>query len=163
MIIDITRLKSGIDEEIEINEKLEFTEESLKGTELIELNDVLITGGIIKDSIDDYIINISIDGIMVLPCSLTLKPVSYPFYTEISGNIEDLFKEMDEIDRKIENTIDILPIIWENILMEIPIRVLSDKTDDIKLEGNGWKFVTEEENNECNPELQKLKDLLNEK
>ena len=61
--------------------------------------------------------------------------------------------------KKNQNTIDILPIIWENILMEIPIRVVGDKNQSLQMEGDGWKLITEEEK-KLNPELQKLKDLL---
>ena len=59
-----------------------------------------------------------------------------------------------------ENTIDIFPIIWENILVEIPSRVISGDTENLSLEGNGWKLCTEEQNEQINPELQKLRDLL---
>ena len=61
--------------------------------------------------------------------------------------------------RNFTNTLDIFPIIWENILMEIPIRVVGDKNQNLQMEGDGWKLITEEEK-KLNPELQKLKDLL---
>ena len=50
---------------------------------------------------------------MILPCAITLKPVDYHFSTEITGNIEDLYEEIDKNLKKSENSIDILPIIWE--------------------------------------------------
>ena len=58
-----------------------------------------------------------------------------------------------------KNSLDILPIIWENILMEIPMRVVSEDAEDVALSGDGWKFITGEEKTE-NSELSKLKDLL---
>ena len=69
-------------------------------------------------------------------------------------------ENMEENERNFQNTIDILPIIWENILMEIPMRVVSEeaKNSDISLEGNGWKFVTEEE--EKTSPLSELMDYL---
>ena len=70
-----------------------------------------------------------------------------------------MLKEMDENSKKIINSIDILPIIWENILMEIPSKVTSPDADTAKLSGKGWKVVTDEEKS-VNPELAKLKDLL---
>ena len=56
-------------------------------------------------------------------------------------------ENMEENQRNFQNTIDILPIIWENILMEIPMRVVSEdvKDKDINMSGDGWKFITEEE------------------
>ena len=41
------------------------------------------------------------------------------------------------------------------------MKVVSDEAKDVRLEGNGWKLITEkEEEEEINPELAKLKDLL---
>ena len=103
----------------------------------------------------------SISGIMVLPCSITLKETDYPFESKISDTLVNLFEEIGDFEKKIENTIDILPIIWENILMEIPMKVVSENAKFEKQEGNGWKLITEEEENEViNPEFEKLKDLL---
>ena len=68
-------------------------------------------------------------------------------------------EEIDENHKKIENSIDILPIIWENILMEIPMKVTSPDAYSVKAEGEGWKFVTDEMDTK-NPALEKLKDLL---
>ena len=97
---------------------------------------------------------------MVLPCAITLKPVKYPFNIEISGEIEELMENFEENERNFQNSIDILPIIWENILMEIPMRVVSEDAEDsdILKEGNGWKFVTEEE--EKTSPLSELMDYL---
>ena len=98
---------------------------------------------------------------MILPCSMTLKPVDYEFNIKVEGIMEELFEEIGEIVKNNQNTIDILPIIWENILMEIPMKVVSEEAKDVRMEGNGWKLITEkEEGEEINPELAKLKDLL---
>ena len=74
---------------------------------------------------------------MVLPSSLTLEPTDYKFSIKIEGNIDELLKEINETLKKNQNTIDILPIIWENILMEIPIRVVGDKNQNLQMEGDG--------------------------
>ena len=97
---------------------------------------------------------------MVLACAITLKPVNYPFSIQISGEIEELMENFDEISTNFQHSIDILPIIWENILMEIPMRVVSEeaKNSNISMEGNGWKFVTEEED-KASP-LSELMDYL---
>lgn len=160
MQIDITRLKSGVVKEVEIHETKTFTEEELKGTSMLELNDVNVEGILTKDGIDGYILDCKVTGKMILPCAITLKPVDYPFFVDIQGNIAEMLEELGKIDKKMENTIDIFPIIWENILVEIPSRVISGDTENLSLEGNGWKLCTEEQNEQINPELQKLRDLL---
>lgn len=160
MFIDLTKLKGGLVNQIDINEIYSFSKEELEGTELMSLDDVNINGYITKSSADDYRLFLNIKGTMIIPCSLTLKPVNYPFNIEVSGYLNDILEEIDKNIKKTENTIDILPIIWENILLEIPMKVVSEDLNDLKVEGNGWKLVTEEDVKETNSELEKLKDLL---
>ena len=160
MQYDLIRLNNNIVKSIEVNEEYSFTQDELKGTDLLKLDDVKVEGEIIKNSLGNIELNLGVEGVMVLPCALTLKPVNYPFYIEICGEIEELMENFDEISTNFQNSIDILPIIWENILMEIPMRVVSEeaKNSDIKKEGDGWKFVTEEE--EKQSPLSELLDFL---
>lgn len=158
MIIDITQLKNNGTNKIEINELVKMDETNKAN--LIDLKDTFVKGYIIKDNIDEYILNVIVEGTMILPDSITLEPVEYEFSTEIEGNIDELLQEINLISKKTEFSIDIFPIIWENILMEIPIRVAKDN-GDIKMEGDGWKFIKEgHESVSTNPELEKLKDLF---
>lgn len=162
MEYNLLRLKNNLEHFIPINESYSFSKEELAGTDIISLNDVKVVGEINKDAIDNICLNVEVSGVLVLPCANTLKPVDYPFSIKIEGNIEELVEENEKSVKKDENTLDILPIIWENILIEIPMRVVSEGSEKelSNLEGNGWKVITEEDNNEINPELAKLKDLL---
>ena len=160
MEFDLLRLKNNLNKSILVDTTYSFPKEMLDMTDLIELNNVHIVGDIHKDCLDNIVLNVNVSGTMVLPCAITLKPVDYPFNINIEGNIEELIEEIDENSKKIENTIDILPIIWENILMEIPMRVVSDDADLSNLQGDGWRVITENTKEDGNSELAKLKDLL---
>jgi len=160
MNIDLTRLKNEIEEYIEIDEVITYNEEYAANTDLIDLKNTTVKGTLSKDSIDNINLDVTLEGVMVLPCAITLKPVDYEFKCVISGNIEELYEEIDKNEKKYENSIDILPILWENILMEMPMKVVSNDLSDAKTEGDGWKLITEKENTYINPELAKLKDLL---
>ncbi len=158
MNIDLLRLKNNVDKVIDINEELNFTKEQLENTDLLDIKDVKATGELTKDSMDDINLYLKVSGIMYLPCAITLEKVEHKFSFTIDDKLENVLEEVKN-DKKIENTIDILPIIWENILMEIPMRVVSPNAKPEKLKGDGWQFVTEQKGN-VNPELEKLKDLL---
>ena len=161
MIIDLVKLNSGLVDAVDIDQQYSFNKEDLVNTDLQSLDDIDVKGNITKDILDNYQLNLNVSGVMIIPCALTLKPVTYPFTIEINGCLQELLEEIDKKIKNVENTIDILPIIWENILMEIPMKVVSDDAKDLTLEGDGWKLITEiEESTEINPELQKLKDLL---
>lgn len=144
---------------VKINEECSFSKEELENTGIIKLDNVKVTGDISKNSLDEFIINIIVKGTMVLSCAISLKPVDYDFTSEISENLEEIIKKSPKNLENKQKTIDILPIIWENILMEIPIRVVSDDLTDVKTSGDGWELITEEKEN-VNPNLAKLKDLL---
>lgn len=155
MNVDITRLKSGIDSNVLIDLNYSFTKEQLENTNILELNDVKIKGEI-TNGIEDYHLKLSIEGTMILPCSISLKPTKYPFSIEIDDDLSEFLEKNLENN---QNSIDIFPIIWENILMEIPLKVVNEDLSDVKKEGEGWKFITDKEER-INPELEKLKDLL---
>ncbi len=162
MIIDITKLKSNIVDKIDIDEEVIVDSELLKETDIIELKDTLVKGFITKDDLNSYNLNVIISGTMVLPCSVSLKPTNYEFSCSIDENIEELLEELGKTLKNSENTIDIFPIIWENILMEIPMHIVNEDIHDVKLSGDGWRVITEVEDDSesVNPELQKLKDLF---
>ena len=127
---------------------------------IIDLKDTILKGTIHKNSVDHIIIDFELEGCMVLPCSITLKPVNHKFNCIISGDIEEIYEEIDKNDKKNENSIDILPIIWENILMEIPIKVTSPDAESKNLSGDGWRLVTDDEGLKVSNAFDKLKDLL---
>ena len=162
MEFNLLRLNNNLDKYISVDLTYSFNEEELKGNDILKIDNIKIMGEITKDSLDQIILNLEVKGNIVLPCAVTLNPVDYPIDIKIEGTLDELMGENEEIVKKGENTLDILPIIWENILMEIPMRVVSPGAEDnlSKLEGNGWKVITEESNEEINPELAKLKDLL---
>jgi len=137
MIIDITRLKSGIEEYTLIDLNYSFTTEQLKNTNILKLDDVSIKGDITKDY-EGYNLKCAVNGTMILPCSVTLKPTDYNFSIEIDEILDESYKNN-------QNSIDIFQIIWENILMEIPIRIVNEDTTGVKTEGEGWKLIQEED------------------
>ena len=144
MHIDITSLWSGNLDKIEIDESYSFSKEELKNSGILELNDVRVTGYINRNGLDDDTINIIVKGTMILPCALTLKEVPYDFEIKIDENLSEIQEEIGKNLKNGQKTLDILPIIWENILMEIPMRVVSDDVSDALTKGDGWELVTDE-------------------
>ena len=159
MNIDITSLKARANNVVEFSESLIFPPEKLKDTELLDLKEVQVKGSISRNLMDTFDIELHISGIMVLPCALTLKSVDYPFKIDVNEELENLLKEIDN-NSFLGNSVDILPIVWENILMEIPMRVVSPDAKIDNKHGEGWQVINDEEADIINPALEKLKDLL---
>ena len=155
MNIDLTRLITSNIEELEIDGDVNIPEELFDGTQIRELKDVKFVGSIVKLCDGDYEIAGSLTGIMVLPDDITLEDVDVNFASEI-GNQEEKNLEI------IQNRLDITEFLWQNILVEIPLKVVSGKNEGLTLEGNGWRLITEEElkksNNSPFSELSKMFD-----
>lgn len=160
MNIDITSLKLNREDYIQIDREVIVSLEELVKANIIDLRDTTVKGTIYPYDVDNYELNLLVEGKIILPCSITLEPVEYDFSTEFSGIYTEMMGEIENFNKKIENSLDIFPIIWENILMEIPIKVTCPEATNLKLSGDGWKLVTEESVGEKNSAFDKLKDLL---
>jgi uncharacterized protein len=160
MIIDISKLKSGLEVEIEVNESINVSKDILDKAGILELKDTAVNGYIHSDELENYYLDLLVTGTMVLPCSVTLQPFDYAFESKIDGDYLEIMSEIESFGEKVKNCIDIFPIIWENILMEIPIKVTCPDATDLKLSGDGWKLVTEGEEENNASAFDKLKDLL---
>ena len=122
-----------------IEEEVSFDNSYIENTEIRELSDVYVEGEATIDYEDSINLNITISGTMVLPCAITLKDVLYKFET----NIEENLGKFEEIYKKNKNSLDISNILWENIVLEIPIRVVSHGAEPSNTSGDGWELISE--------------------
>ena len=143
MLLDLTRLQSRISDELEYHENIILDEELYKNTEIRSLSSIDVDIFITRFDDVSYNMDLNIKGTMILPCSLTLKDVSYPFDIKTEVKVSNNDENSDECVRINQNNIDIIPIIWQNILLEIPLRVVSEDVSDSILSGEGWKLVRE--------------------
>lgn len=143
MLLDLTRLQSRISDELEYHENIILDEELYKNTEIRSLSSIDVDIFITRFNDVSYNMDLNIKGTMILPCSLTLKDVSYPFDIKTEVKVSNNDENSDECVRINQNNIDIIPIIWQNILLEIPLRVVSEDVSDSILSGEGWKLVRE--------------------
>lgn len=154
MRIDLTNILANIVSAININEQVIIDNEILKTSSIRRLDNTMFKGRIFKDYEDNLVLEGNITGTMVLPDDITLKDVNYEFKSEIFEYIEEVFT----IDK---NSIDISDYLWQNILVEVPLKVRSDEDDNITLKGDGWRLITEEElNNRSNRPFSDLSKLL---
>lgn len=155
MQIDITKLLTGYIDTIEINNEVTIPQNLFESSLITELKSINLTGDIFLDEDDNLNLNGKLSGIMILKDDITLAPVEYNFETDLEENLE-----------KSKNILDITDILWQNILVEIPSKVRSTD-EDINLEGNGWRVISEEqfikERNNSNNPFANLEELLNTK
>lgn len=150
------------DEDVTVDSK-EF-----EGNNLIHsVEDVHVSGtGFLDDENDRFYCEIHVEGVMIVPDSITGEEIEYPF--ESDSNETYSFEESDEEDVRLisDEVIDLNDAIIEDVLLEVPLEV-SDIEEGEYPEGDGWKVYSEAEYQksraeEIDPRLAKLKQFKNE-
>ncbi len=159
MKIDLTKLIYSNLYRIPVDSVFDIPKDYLKNTDMRDISPVKVTG-YVSNNEEEYELNINVSGEMILPCARTLKDVKYPFSIDI---IEPIGENNENSLEIVQNSIDIFPIIWQYILMDVPLRVLHPDAKDFHMEGEGWHLITEDDKKEViDPRLAKLKDYIKE-
>ena len=152
MTIDLFNLVVN-NKTINIDSDIIIPNEYLENSGIRRLNNIHFKGNIKKLVDDTYSLEGVLSGTMILADDITLEDYEYNFTSEIEENIE-------ETSINLQKTLDITDILWQNILIEVPSKVVNDKNKNIKLEGNGWRLSSEDDLNSKNNPLSELEDLL---
>ena len=138
MHIDITKLLNRLEREIRINDEVIFPKELLENTRIYELINTKFDGVITFDYNEELLLKGTLSGLMILEDDLTLEKIKREFSLDILEN-------MQNYEQNQQNSIDIMPILWQNIVVEVPMRVTNSEIKDIKVQGDGWKVIAEDE------------------
>ena len=124
---------------INIDEDISLDSEYYKNTEIRALKNIHVSGIVEIDFEDNINLELNIKGLMILPCAVTLQDVEYKFETDI----EESVGKFEEIYKNNKNTLEISSILWENIVLEIPIRVVAECVKPSNTSGDGWELISE--------------------
>lgn len=124
----------------------------INNSDILEISEVFVSGDYeIYDQIE-YVFYIDIRVTLTMACAITLDPVK----VELDFTAEEVFTEdpNDDFNTIDGITIDLLPIIWSNIILEKPMRVVSE---------HALEFIDDEEieMDDVNDAFSKLKDFKN--
>ena len=111
-----------INEPLEFEEKVDYTEYVKNCGDIIRMDEVEYSGKCSVIGTDRFLFELSIKTTMYLEDCWTLEEV--PFKVDLE--VDEIFcKDIEDEDaRYIEkNTVDLYDIIWENVLLEKPIRM----------------------------------------
>lgn len=137
MIIDLFDLNVN-GKRININGEVNIPLELLKGSSIRRLDNVCFSGYIDNVIDDSFELCGTLSGSMILPDGITLEDYKYDFTSEIDEKI-------DETRINLQKSIDITFDLWQNILVEVPLRAINPKNENIRLSGDGWRLIREEE------------------
>ena len=140
-MFDITKLKNGSVEYLNINEEVNLRKEDLKGTSIERLENIKATGKVTRLDTTTYQVELVITGNMVLLCARSLEEVDFPLNMVVQKTVTE--EKTEEKPLILQNSLDIFSIIWENIVLEVPLRVIKEDANFIS-SGDGWDLRTED-------------------
>ena len=142
-MIDLNRLYNKDVDKLDITNKYTIPEELIVDERIKELSEIDVEGYIKletnNDLEDELYVNCNISGTMKLLDSIDLNLIDYDFSIEYDDFLEENFKNN-------ENSLDIFEFLWENIELEVPIK-LTNINDYSKYQGKDWQLISEEDIN----------------
>jgi len=120
-LVKLAHVNNEIDEIVDLSSYIE-------GTDIAAISPVRVVGDFEVYDNNEFVFYLDIECTLTLECAITLKEVLYP----MDLSVEESFTTFPNDDSTIIEgiTIDLLPIIWSNILLEKPMRVISEGAYD---------------------------------
>ena len=143
----------AFDQELDLLKELQK-----RNPEILDLKNVTATGRVAYDT-GLYVLDYQLTYTIVLASSRSMEPVelqeSYPVtevFAEDAQSEADIEALEEDLILPIEGgRIDLSESVADNILLNIPLKVLTPEEEDGQgfIEGNDWKIMTEEEYQEA--------------
>ncbi|MDZ5470681.1 YceD family protein [Bacillus sp. 31A1R] len=148
-----------VDEMVNVDE-IKQTDQTIR-----EVSPMHVTGRADIDS-TKVTFHLKIKGHLVLPCSRTLVDVNYPINVETTETF--LLKGSDyeteeEVHQVKGDVIDLMPVLTEILLLEVPMQVFCDDNSEggAPQSGKDWEVIHElEKQDKIDPRLAGLAKLL---
>jgi uncharacterized protein len=166
----ISQLQKIREKELQIDETVDVSDIKERDKQIRDVSPIRVAGRADISS-SKVTFHLHLSGQFILPCSRTLVDVKYPI--DIDTTETFLFKaenydlEDDDITAVQGDVVDLIPVIKENLLLEIPMQVFCedyDSEDAAPQSGNDWAVVTEEESKQrIDPRLAGLADFFDDK
>ena len=107
--------------------------------------------------------HLQIKGSLVLPCSRTLVDVDYPINVETTETfllkVSEYETDVEEVHQVNGDVIDLMPVIEEILLLEVPMQVFCEdsKEEGAPQSGHDWEVIQEQDKQDkIDPRLAEL-------
>ena len=126
---------------------------------IIDLKNSVVEGFYKENALGIVEIDCTFSGTMIIKDSISLEDITYDFNININANINEIEENYVNCFDKLKNRLDLKEILWQNIVLEVPISYT--KVSDANMKGNGWELVDEnKEVKDKDPRQKKLEELL---
>ena len=140
----LMQIDLNFNDSYKLNEIVNIPKTYFENSSVKKLDNIKVEGKLYYDSEDNLYADVVISGNMVLADDISLEEVLYPFSIEYNDILDENLKNN-------QNTLDLFEFLWENIVLEVPLK-FTKVMNLSEFHGDGWKLVSEEENSlEHNP------------
>ena len=132
----VAQLKKLTVNPYQFSTEFDFSEEAKNIEDILNIGITLVKGTITRENEDIFKCQYHLGVKLTLACALTLEPVDYIIdinQVDLIGYPND---ENDDLIEITNNTIDLKSIVWDNILVNIPIRVIREDAYEILAKRN---------------------------
>ncbi|MBI5974499.1 YceD family protein [Staphylococcus canis] len=167
----ITQLRKYQGQPFEFSQTLDLSA-LIKKLDLIDISPVEADGELhIKDN--EVVADLHLSGTYTMPCARTLVPVEVPFDTSTTEvfDLDGLYEDEDDEHYHLvtDGMINLRDIAEEVVMLEKPMRVVAEDSDNMLSGGQGWQVIDEDDldndpsqddsEKAVDPRLQKLQQL----
>lgn len=117
--------------------KIKPSFEGYEDKRIVDIKNVEVEGSIVDNGTEEYEVLMHITGVIEVKSAINSSHVPITLDIDLNEFVTDLVEKY----KKNANLLDILPIIWENILLEIPIRAVNPDDEFDLTSGEGWEIV----------------------
>ena len=139
---------------------ISFDEEYLRVSEIKKLDNVHVSGRIYYSLTKEVIFAGNVNGNMTLVDGYSGDLIDYPFNIDLDEILANFSNEDEKMGKKPQNSLDLKEVLWENIVLEVPIVVSKDNEVKTK-KGEFWE-VRDENSKKDDPRLECFRTLLDE-
>lgn len=139
---------------------ISFDEEYLRVSEIKKLDNVHVSGRIYYSLTKEVIFAGNVNGNMTLVDGYSGDLIDYPFNINLDEILANFSNEDEKVGKKPKNGLDLKEVLWENIVLEVPIVVSKDNKVKTK-KGEFWE-VRDENSKKDDPRLECFRTLLDE-
>ena len=143
-----------------IDSTISFGEEYLQVSEIKKLDNIKVSGRIYYSLTKEVIFAGNVKGNMTLVDGYSGDLIDYPFNIDLDEILVDFSEEDEKKGKKPQNSLDLKEVLWENIVLEVPIVVSKDNEVKTK-KGEFWE-VRDENSKKDDPRLECFRTLLDE-
>ena len=143
-----------------IDSTISFGEEYLQVSAIKRLDNIKVSGRIYYSLTKEVIFAGNVKGNMTLVDGYIGDLIDYPFNIDLDEILADFSEEDEKKGKKPQNSLDLKEVLWENIVLEVPIVVSKDNEVKTK-KGEFWE-VRDENSKKDDPRLECFRTLLDE-